>query len=155
MWYRKYSIKMQNLMDRMTHWLQNYTKNLILWEKYFYGYLYSCRVEYPRMAHMGHRTKRIGWWRVEKWVKMVVYKELWGLWRLRLHKTKRLHWFNFGLHRGAFRLHEAGERFTHIGLHVYACGLFRCCAWKTLYTRVFKAFRGFICAQVWTERVRY
>ena len=104
---------------------------------------------------MGHRTKRIGWWRVEKWVKMVVYKELGGLWRLRLHKTKRLHWFNFGLHRGAFRLHEAGERFTHIGLHVYACGLFRCCAWKTLYTRVFKAYRGFICAQVWTERVRY
>lgn len=43
---------------------------------------------------------------------------------------KRLHWFNFGLHRRAFRLHEAGERFTYIGLHVYACGLFCCCAWK-------------------------
>lgn len=51
---------------------------------------------------------------------------------MRLHKTKRLHWFNFGLHRGAFRLHEAGERFTHIGLHVYACGLFRCCVWKPI-----------------------
>nr|DAV26981.1 MAG TPA: hypothetical protein [Caudoviricetes sp.] len=51
---------------------------------------------------------------------------------MRLHKTKRLHWFNFGLHRRAFRLHEVGERFTYIGLHVYACGLF--C--KPLYTGV-------------------
>ena len=79
---------------------------------------------------MGHRTKRIRWWRVEKLVKSLVYKELCVVWWLRLHKTKRLHWFNFGLPRRAFRLHEAGERFTYIGLHVYACGLFCCCAWK-------------------------
>lgn len=81
---------------------------------------------------IGHRTKRIGWWRVEKLVKSLVYKELCVVWWLRLHKTKRLHWFNFGLHRGAFRLHEVGEKFTYIGLHVYACGLFCCSAWKPL-----------------------
>nr|DAE89924.1 MAG TPA: hypothetical protein [Caudoviricetes sp.] len=61
---------------------------------------------------------------------MMVYKELWlGCW-IRLHKTKRLHWFNFGLHRKAFRLHKVAGKFTYIGLHVYACGLFGCCAWK-------------------------
>lgn len=79
---------------------------------------------------MGHRTKRIRWWRVKKLAKSLVYKELCVVWWLKLHKTKRLHWFNFGLHRRAFRLHEAGERFTYIGLHVYACGLFCCCVWK-------------------------
>lgn len=51
--------------------------------------------------------------------------------RKRQRKTKRLHRFNFGLHRGAFRLHETDERFTHIGLHVYACGLFCWYAWKS------------------------
>lgn len=79
---------------------------------------------------MGHKTKRIEWQRVEKWVKLLVYKQLDVVWWLRLHKTKRLHRFNFGLHRGAFRLHETDERFTHIGLHVYACGLFCWYMWK-------------------------
>ena len=80
----------------------------------------------------------------------MVYKELWLGWWIRLHKTKRLHRFNFGLHRWAFRLHKAARKFTYIGLHVYACGLFCWHAWKLLYTRAFRAYRGFIYTLAWT-----
>ena len=103
--------------------------------KLFWIYFFNI-VTLWKQETMRHRTKRIRWWRVEKFTKSLVYKELCVVWRLRLHKTKRLHWFNFGLHRRAFRLHEAGERFTYIGLHVYACGLFATVRWNPLYTGI-------------------
>ena len=40
---------------------------------------------------------------------------------MRDRKTKRLHWFNFGLHLGAEGLHEGGWRVT-LGLHGFTWG---------------------------------
>ena len=79
----------------------------------------------------------------------MVYKELWLGWWIRLHKTKRLHRFNFGLHWGAFRLHEADERFTTQGCTFMRVAFFVGMR-EVVYTRAFEAHRGFIRPQIWT-----
>ena len=43
------------------------------------------------------------------------------------HRTKRLHRLTFALRLRQIRLRPWDDRFTHRGLHVYACGLF--CLW--------------------------
>ena len=76
---------------------------------------------------MGHRTKRIRERGDEKHRKTFIYKELRGLRLWGRHKTKRLHRLTFALRLGQIRLRPWDDRFTHRGLHVYACGLF--CLW--------------------------
>ena len=63
---------------------------------------------------------------------------------MRLHKTKRLHWLTFGLRLKAFRLHQGYGKFTNIGLHVCACGLFCLWTWNRVSVGVSRVCGAFI-----------